>query len=356
MVSGRDGTIRIGVLQASPNQLTQIEAWVADFHKARAEVETATTIGLDRFDIYLIIVEQSDTLEADLGSYVVQAAFAPCLILATQDDETMVDVALAAGATEFFSLPSLNAVRLERAILFSLARRKVVDVLTARESCLAAARERDRQKLASALHDGPLQDLIGARFLLGALESGISVDDVQNSLQQVINAVRALCSDLKPPALGPFGLEKAIRAHMQLFQAQNEQLVVTLELDVDHQLLPEWARLALFRVYQAALANVVQHAQASHLWVRMRLDEEHLRLTIADDGQGFEPPASWLEFASAERCGLLMMQERVDALQGRMMVQSSPGSGTRIMVQVPIEQAAQPLPTYLSPAASERNE
>ncbi len=93
--------------------------------------------------------------------------------------------------------------------------------------------------------------------------------------------------------------------------------------------------------------NVANHAQASHIWVRLRLEEEQVRLTVADDGQGFELPSSWLDFARTERCGLLMMQERVDALEGRMMVQSTPGSGTRVMVQVPSDQPALPLPCLL---------
>ena len=169
---------------------------------------------------------------------------------------------------------------------------------------------------------------------------------MQNSLQQVIQAVRALCSDLKPPALGPFGLEKAIRAHMQAFHARQPELNVTLELDVDHQVLPEWVRFALFRVYQAALENVVEHAQASQLWVRFALGDDAVRLTIADDGQGFELPATWLEFARDGRCGLLLMQERVDALEGRIVVQSTPGSGTRVMVQVPRQQPPLPVPAF----------
>jgi signal transduction histidine kinase len=142
---------------------------------------------------------------------------------------------------------------------------------------------------------------------------------------------------------------------MQSFQARYPDLTVTLELDVDSQQLPEWARLALFRVFQAAVLNVAQHAQASHIWVRLLLDEEQVRLTLADDGRGFELPTTWLDFARTERCGLLMMQERVDALGGRMVVQSTIGSGTRVMVQVPLDQPPLPLPAYLAPAVPDRN-
>ena len=343
-----DGEIRLGVLRATPAQLNQIVQWVADFRKGSARVESVVEIGLERFDIYLVVMSTL-VAKSELDSLVVQAALTPCLVLGELDDEVLVNAALAAGAMDFLALPTLDATQLERSVQFSLRRRHVLDALSARESCLAAARERDRQQLANALHDGPMQDLIGARFLLGALTPGDLTADVQSSLQSVIQALRALCSDLKPPALGPFGLEKAIRAYMQGFQSRYPEIAVTLELDADNRQLPEWARLALFRVFQAAVLNVAKHAQASHIWVRLLLEEEQVRLTVADDGQGFEVPSSWLDFARSERCGLLMMQERVDALAGRMMVQSTPGSGTRVMVQVPLDQPTLPLPAYLAP-------
>jgi signal transduction histidine kinase len=351
---GRNEEIRLGVIHATPAQLSQLEKWAADFRKRNARVEAVNEIGLEWYDIYLIGMDTISTeAEKELSSLVIQAPFTPCFVLATRDDEAWVDAALAAGVTHFFSWANINAPQLERAVHFALQRRRVLDALTARESCLAAARERARQQLANILHDGPLQDLIGARFLLGALTPGGSTAEIQSSLQAVIQAVRALCSDLKPPALGPFGLEKAIRAHIQGFQALHPELTITLELDVDQQLLPEWVRLALFRIYQEAILNVAEHAQATHVWVRMLLDDEHLRLTIADDGQGFELPNTWLEFARTERCGLLMMQERVDALKGRMVVQSTPGSGTRVMVQVPLQQPPVPTPAIWAPASQD---
>jgi signal transduction histidine kinase len=357
VLTGQGGQTRLGALWANPAQMAQMAAWVADFRGGNTTLEPVAEIGLERFDIYLIVIDAAGfaadrTAQAEaFGSLVVQAAFTPCLLLATAEDETLVHEAVRVGVADFLALPALDAKHLERAVQFALGRRKVMDALTAREACLAAERERDRQQLASALHDGPLQDLIGARFLVGALTAGGSTEDVQSSLQQVITEVRALCSELKPPALGPFGLEKAIRAHIQGFQSRYPELNVTLELDVDKHALPEWVRLALFRVYQAAISNVAEHAQASQVRVRLALSDADVRLTVADDGQGFELPTSWLDFARDGRCGLLMMQERVDALQGRIVVQSTPGGGTRVMLQVPREQPPLPVPAFLAAPA-----
>jgi signal transduction histidine kinase len=381
LVSARDGAVRLGVLAATQSQLTQIEGWVANFGKTTAVVEIAPEIGPkiktenenERFDLFLAVIAPNPAPETTLPSLVARAGDTPCILLASQDtnglddganngalmEAALLDAALLAGAADYLPMSGMDAAQLERAVRFGMRRRQVVEQLKARENALAVAQERERQAVADALHDGPLQDLIGARFLLGALGPEVPTADVQESLQQVSKAVRALCSELKPPALGPFGLEKAIRAHMQTLQTRNPEIAVTLELDGeldgDQQQLPEWARVALFRIFQAAVQNVVQHSRASHLWVRLRLDSDEVRLTIADDGNGFELPANWLDFAQTEGFGLLMMQQRTDALHGRLMVQSSPGGGTRVGVQAPLDQPQRPLPAYLLYAAPERN-
>jgi signal transduction histidine kinase len=135
--------------------------------------------------------------------------------------------------------------------------------------------------------------------------------------------------------------------------------------------MPEWARYALFRIYQAAVDNVAKHAHATELRLRLRFDEENVHLSMADDGQGFEVPPNWLDFARTARYGLLLIQERTDALRGRMMVQSSLGSGTRVAVQVPLDQPSLPMmflteslvsspplsaqTTHITPSRTDRN-
>jgi signal transduction histidine kinase len=356
LVIRKEREVRLGIVGATSAYWAQIQEWTAEFRKVAVHIEAVSQIGPAHYDrehdLYLVVVEEGASTATELGELIAQMGLTPCLVLAVHDDGAWVDAALAAGAVDFLVWERMDATRLERAVQFVLRRRDVVGTLAARETYLAAARERDWLQLANALHDGPLQDLIGARFLLGALTTDGAADDIQRSLQSVIQEVRSLCSELKPPALGPFGLEKAIRAHMQGFQTCYPNLEVTLELDVDTLQLSEWARLALFRIFQAALSNVDRHAQATHIWVRLWLDNEQVRLTVADDGRGFEVPDSWLDFAQRECWGLLLMQERADALRGQLVVQSTAGNGTRVMVQVPLHQPSVPLPKLLASTAS----
>jgi two-component system, chemotaxis family, CheB/CheR fusion protein len=137
------------------------------------------------------------------------------------------------------------------------------------------------------------------------------------------------------PTLAPFGLEKAIKSHIDQFQQSHPELEVKLALMPDGQTLPEQMRLALFRICQAALANVVRHAAARHVFIRFRLDTEQVVLEVQDDGLGFELPARWIEIAREGHLGLIGMVERAESIGGQLKVISAPGQGTLIQAVVP---------------------
>lgn len=338
---------RLGVIAADSSQLVKLYQWVAGSDGAADSVQTVTDIASARLDAYVILVAPGPGVDEQLWRWIAAAGDIPCLVITPHDDPHLLEVALEAGAVDYLPAVETDARRFARALRFATRRQVLHAEVVEREKLLSARRERDRQQLAVRLHDGPLQDLIGARFQLSTLvteELGPQIAGVQQSLQSVMQAIRALCTDLKPPALAPFGLEKAIQAYVQTLRERNPGLNVTLDLDVDHQQLPEWVRLALYRILQKALTNVEQHAEAANVWVQFRLGEERIRLKVADDGRGFVLPenssGAWLEFGREGRYGLLGIYERVHTLRGRFVVQSSPGSGTRIIIDIPREQPA----------------
>jgi signal transduction histidine kinase len=154
-------------------------------------------------------------------------------------------------------------------------------------------------------------------------------------LQQVIQDLRALCTELRPPTLAPFGLEKAIRSHAGSFQATHPQLNIQLDLASDGQTLSEQVRLALFRIYQEGLNNVVRHAEASHLQIRFSLDEKQSVLEIEDDGRGFKLPPRPIQLARQGHLGLIGAIERAEAVGGQLKITSAPEKGTLIRIVVP---------------------
>jgi PAS domain S-box-containing protein len=209
---------------------------------------------------------------------------------------------------------------------------------------LARSREDERLHLSQDLHDGPLQELHSAEFELQALSPTLDDDDqtahlenMRTSLHRAARALRAICGDLRPPTLTPFGLAAAMRAFSESFQQEHPDLSIGLDLADDGQLLPEPTRLVLFRIYQQALTNVVRHASAQNVLARFRLDEEELTLQVTDDGCGFQVPEHWIELARQGHLGLVGMAERAESVGGRLEVRSSPGAGTTLSVKAPLQ-------------------
>lgn len=195
---------------------------------------------------------------------------------------------------------------------------------------LMQSRETERLRLAQELHDGAMQDLYGVRYNLTNGNAGTSAD-----IQQVITKLRQICGELRPSVLAPFGLERAIRAYMDDVAERIPELKVGLDLDADGQRIPEEARLALFRMVQESVSNVIKHARAKRVDVTLSLEGRGVTLCIEDDGRGFEVPGSWLDLGRLNHYGLLGLSERVRALGGTLEVASKPGQGTRVFVSIP---------------------
>jgi PAS domain S-box-containing protein len=205
-------------------------------------------------------------------------------------------------------------------------------------------REQERQQVARDLHDGPVQELTAATFalrevLMGACapEETHKLEAIQASLQAQIHELRDYAGELRPPALAKFGLEQAIRSHAEIFGEKHSDLVIRLEMHQIGEILPETTGLALFRIYQQALANILKHAQASEIRVQFEKNERRAQLTIQDNGQGFELPKDWLILVRAGHLGLLGMRERAEAVGGTLEVTSQPGKGTLIQASVPVK-------------------
>jgi signal transduction histidine kinase len=213
---------------------------------------------------------------------------------------------------------------------------------------LMKSRERSRQQLARGLHDGPVQDLHGVIFQLKPLEDDIdhprlknSIDSIETQLVDIIRKLRLICSDLRPPVLIPFGLEKAIQSHARTFQETNTEIQLDLELAHDNLPIPEEMRLVLFQIYRQAMANVQRHAEAQKVCVRLLKDDANIFLEIEDDGKGFLVPKHWIELIRHQHYGLADAAERAESIGGKLVVKSTPGQGTKVSVILPPDRARQ---------------
>jgi PAS domain S-box-containing protein len=201
--------------------------------------------------------------------------------------------------------------------------------------------ELERLRLAQELHDNPMQSLYSVIYRVEELRAKAAsplADDLKKvtaEVQLVIDSLRATAQELRPPTIFDFGLENAIRSYVDDFTEKHPNIEITLSLAQDRQLLPEKIRLALFRIFQQALMNVIRHSDATKVKIRFAFDAEEVRLEIRDNGKGFEVPQNWMEFVRTGHYGLAGASERVDSLGGSFVVDSQPGNTTTVMVTIP---------------------
>jgi signal transduction histidine kinase len=206
---------------------------------------------------------------------------------------------------------------------------------------LLDSEENERQRLAQELHDGPLQELHSLDFKLVAIarqmgeEQQDQLADMRTTLRHLARHLRAICQDLRPPALTPFGVSAVLRSFAESFQQSHRELTVVVDLEDDDQQLSERARLALYRICQHAMRNVAEHAEATRVHLSLRLGDDHVQMCIEDNGKGFAVPQNWLPMVEQGKYGLLGCIERAEAVGGHVSIRSELGTGTRLHVVVP---------------------
>lgn len=196
--------------------------------------------------------------------------------------------------------------------------------------------EEERQRVARELHDGMGQGLATLLVLVEIVaeadgeERRMRLEEMRRLIRALTEEGRRIARGLRPPALEAQGAVAAIASH-------GRELRVTTGLDVQVEAeaidsdLSGDRRLALFRIVQEALANVVRHAQADGVRVRIRRQEDRVVATVVDDGRGFAPDG----LGAHAGLGLIGMEERAAACGGRVEVESRPGEGTTVRLELP---------------------
>lgn len=218
-------------------------------------------------------------------------------------------------------------------------RKQAVQQAFARQ--LIDSQEADRKRIASDLHDGVSQTLVvirnWARVAAPAAfpdsAAGRRLGEIAEAASQALGEVRSVVHDLLPLHLERMGLVEAMRdAATRVAGASGIAITCTLA-DVDNHVPPEIA-LKLFRVAQEGLNNVVKHSRATEASIEVTLEPARIRMTIQDNGRGFDPdeisPTS-----AGDGFGLVGMAERTRMMGGDLTIESAPGRGTTITISVP---------------------
>jgi signal transduction histidine kinase len=286
-----------------------------------------------------------------------QAPGVPIVVLTGFQDEALGDRALKEGAQDYLVKGQVDSKLLARTLRYAVARKAAEEALL--QHCVAlagaeellrsrqriiAAEERVRRDIAAQLHDGVQEKLLVLKGRLqGILKGGCSAPETTRRLGEVIDGlsqvierqVGALSRRLYPSALS-HGLVPVLQSFRDQFGA-----VPAIEIDLDEELmrlelternlLPEHVALAAYRIAEEALTNVVKHAKAGKAIVRLDAHRAGwLRLTVRDDGQGFD--AEGVPYG----LGMATMQDYAGAVDGKCVVHSAPGAGTEVEAVLPL--------------------
>lgn len=200
---------------------------------------------------------------------------------------------------------------------------------------LVAAREEERRRLRRDLHDGLGSQLAALNLQAGALKGLIERDsaaaqaevvELRFQLRAAITSIRALVHDLRPPAIDELGLLVAIQERVRRYRVDG--LVIETQLPETLPTLPAAVEVAVYRIIEEALANVVTHARAQRCVVHLAVADS-LALTIDDDGTGIDPRAR-------AGVGLLSMRERAEEVGGLCVIEPRPDGGTCVGVTLPL--------------------
>jgi len=225
----------------------------------------------------------------------------------------------------------------EERLLVALAERAAVAIANAREYQQArySATLDERQRLARELHDAVTQTLFAAGLNAQALPEiwAANPEEGQQLLRELqrltwgaLAEMRTVLVELRPSALTEMDLGDLLRQLAQAASARAPQVEVEVSVEGD-RVIPGEPQVVLYRVAQEALNNIVRHADARHVAVRLVRRDSGVELTVADDGRGFDPAS-----VAAGHMGIGIMRERVETIGGSLSIDSQPLSGTFMRV------------------------
>jgi PAS domain S-box-containing protein len=228
---------------------------------------------------------------------------------------------------------------------------------------LTRAEEHERRRVAGVLHDDLQQLLAAARFALDNLcyrhkkqELHSDCQKIVYMLSQAMEVSRSLTAELCPSVLYHEGLARSLQ-WLSAWYEEKHGLKVNVVIQASINVPAEAIRIALFHCVRELLFNVVKHAAVKSATVTLSLTRNgDVQITVVDHGVGFDPRKIHPEGSSSGRLGLFSLHERIALLGGRLEIESSPGAGSRFLIQVPMPTGDAVAPAQLVPSTEDTHE
>jgi signal transduction histidine kinase len=205
---------------------------------------------------------------------------------------------------------------------------------------LLEVQENERRHLARELHDEVMQTLTALKISLGATvqtptTAARQLEESMETVDDLVEQIRSLSLDLRPSMLDDLGLVAALEWYCQ---RQSRRLAIPISLSCaqfSSRLSPE-IETTCFRIVQEALTNAAKHSQATHVWVALEQQDRMLKVTISDNGIGFDTTTAPTYPGHGNGLGLHGMEERLRLVDGQLNIVATPGHGTVIQACIPV--------------------
>ena len=216
---------------------------------------------------------------------------------------------------------------------------------------VALAEERERRRIAQDIHDNLGQSLAIAKMKIQKVDTSLTTDsgkpvtdikEIAHMLDQMIGQTRTLTFDLYPPMLDELGLIQTIEWYAESF-ASKTGLKINLIKTGKSGTLSSLASVYLFRAVKEILNNVFKHAEAQEVILAIHGSESRLRIVVDDDGSGFDLDSVHKMPMSTSGIGFVNIRQWVSDMDGSFFIESTPGHGTRAVIEVPVQQAGHSL-------------
>lgn len=320
--------------------------WAATYKDAVRELTNGT------YDVCLLDYRLGHRTGIEILQNLHDVQEKPPIIILTGQGSYKIDIqAMKLGAADFLVKDYLNEPILERTIRYAIERRKSEAALRASEkqleflsSQLLVVQESERRKVATELHDNLSQLLTAIKYNIETVMSrmppgdacSFDLEPIIPLIQVAVEHVRSIYTQLRPTILDDLGIIATLTWFCREFEQANKTISIVKQLDADEAAIPNSLKLTIFRIVQDAMSNIARHGDAHNVWLSLSKDGRSLRLSIRDDGKGFDLEAALVYTEGRNGLGLISMKRRAELSGGNFEIKSAPGAGTTVSVAWPL--------------------
>ena len=348
--------IKVLLIEDDEDDSILIEGLLAEVAAAKYEVTWIQTYedGLHElkkgiYDVCLLDYHLGPRDGLEILSTVEEFPEKPPIIVLTGRGDYMIDLrAMKYGAADFLVKDQLSEPLLERAIRYSIERKKSEDALRESErqlkhlsSALLKVQENERRAVAAELHDDLGQMLTAIKFNIESVLVRMEPNDsctrdlqaLVPTIQAAVEQVRNIYTGLMPTVLDDLGILAALSWFCREFQNDHPGIEVGMKSEVSEQDISADLKLEIFRIVQDAFNNVAVHSKADKARVSLIGENRYIRLEIRDNGNGFDVTHTLSGMGENCGLGLMSMKRRAELSGGSFQIESAVGSGTLIKVK-----------------------